>query len=146
MPALLLPRQARDGARGTLLPLFRLERVSPFLSHPQVEYLDDAHARLLAPLTYVSRTAGRITVPAGFVTDFASVPRLPFAYWLMGGTARGPAIIHDFCYATHVLSRRQADAVFFEAMVDAGLWAWRRWPMWAAVRLFGWLAWKKDRG
>ena len=34
-----------------------------------------------------------ITIPAGFKTDLASVPRLPFAYWLTGGTANRPAVL-----------------------------------------------------
>lgn len=116
--------------------------MSPFDGRARVEYWDDTRARLLAPLTYISRTAGRLTVPAGFVTDFASVPRWPFAYWLWGGAAKGPAILHDWLYATHRLTRQQADAVFLEAMGDIGLWAWRRWPMWLAVRGFGWWAWR----
>ena len=116
-----------------------------FLAPPRVEFLDDEHARLLAPLVYDSPTAGRITVPAGFETDFASVPRIPFAYWLAGNTAHGPAIVHDWLYRTHQVSRRQADAVFYEAMGAWGMMGWRRGLMWGAVRAFGWSPWRRSR-
>ncbi len=94
---------------------------------------------LSSPLVYRSEVANRIIVaPFGFSTDFDSVPRLPLAYLLFGGTVTEPAVIHDYLYATGDLSRRLADAVFLEAMEAFGIHAWRRWPMWLAVRLFGW--------
>lgn len=94
---------------------------------------------LLSPLAYKSDVVGEIiVVPFGFHTDFASVPRLPLAYLLFGGVITEPAVIHDYLYATGVLSRRQADAVLLEAMKSINVPVWRRWPMWLAVRLFGW--------
>ena len=119
--------------------------MSGFLAPPRVEFLDDNHAQLLAPLTYDSPRVGRITVPAGFTTDFASVPRLPFAYWLAGNTAPRPANVHDWLYQTKALTRRQADAVFYEAMGAWGMMGWRRWLMWSAVRAFGWRPWRRSR-
>jgi len=43
--------------------------------------------RLPTELAYNSQIHGLIIVPEGYITDFASVPRLPFAYWLTGDTA-----------------------------------------------------------
>ena len=117
----------------------------PFLAPPRVDYLDDTHVRLFEPLVYASPTVGIVRVPAGFETDLASVPRIPFAYWLAGNTAQGPAIVHDWLYRTKMLSRRQADAVFFEAMSAWGTVGWRRWAMWGAVRAFGWAPWGRGR-
>ncbi|MGJ9420482.1 DUF1353 domain-containing protein [Massilia sp. CMS3.1] len=93
---------------------------------------------LLAPLMYESDVAGRvITVPAGFPTDLASVPRLPIVYGLCGGVARRAAVVHDYLYTSGRASRSVADAVFREASAAIGVPAWRRWLMWAGVRVGG---------
>lgn len=95
-------------------------------------------ARLLAPLVYSSDKLGRlVTVPAGFITDFASVPRIPVAYLLAGGCARAAAVVHDWLYTTREVERDIADAVFREAAVCDGEPAWRAWMMWLGVRLGG---------
>ena len=39
-----------------------------------------------------------ITVPTGFFTDFASVPRMPFVFLLFGDVAHEAAVIHDYLY------------------------------------------------
>lgn len=120
--------------------------MSPVKSRLQVEAIDDTHWRLLEAFTFDSEVAKlRITVPAGFVTDFASVPRVPFAFLLTGDTAHMAAVIHDFLYTIKVLPRETADAVFYEAMRSTGVPLWRAWTMWLGVRLGGQLAWdRKD--
>lgn len=112
---------------------------SEFLTLLCTEDEDDAHAKLTAPLIYASARLDRvITVPAGFETDFASVPRLPLVYLLAGNTARKSAVLHDYLYRHHEMcSRADADAVFDEAMGVTGQPWWRRKLMWAGVRLFG---------
>lgn len=94
--------------------------------------------KLLSPLVYKSDLLDRtIAVPFGFVTDYASVPRIPVAYLLAGGCADAAAVIHDWLYTTHEVSRAAADAVFREAIVAGGEPAWRAWLMWAGVRIGG---------
>jgi phytoene dehydrogenase-like protein len=76
-----------------------------------------------------------LTVPDGFVTDLASVPRLPAAYLLFGNRARRAAILHDWLY-TERFPREWADAVFFAAMrheVNPPA----AYAMWLAVRVGG---------
>lgn len=103
---------------------------------------DDGQWMVAEPLIYQSDVAGQtFTVPAGFLTDLASVPRLPFAYWLTGGTANAAAVVHDYLYSTRKVSRKVADDVLAEASAVTGVPAWRRGLMWAAVRLFGWGPW-----
>lgn len=109
-----------------------------FLDPLRVEELGDGRWTLLADLRYQSaRAAALFVVPAGFVTDFASVPRLPFVFWLCGDAAHAPATVHDFLYQTHLLGRGAADDVFAEAMEAEGVSAWRRAMMWAGVRAGG---------
>lgn len=89
-----------------------------------------------------------IIVPAGFETDFASVPwffRRIFPPAGDGPNARwGPAsVIHDYLYRTGTGTRRDADRIFREVMAAEGVVWWKRWAMWTAVRLFGWMAWQR---
>lgn len=103
---------------------------------------DDGKWRLTAPLVYQSDVAGTtFVVPVGFVTDLASVPRVPIAYMLAGGTSNEASVIHDFIYTTHPVDRKTADAVLREASAVTGVPAWRRAIMWAAVRAFGGSHW-----
>lgn len=113
-----------------------------FLTALEVAKLPDGQWRLLAPLRYLSAVLGvQIEVPAGTVTDLASVPRLPLAFLLAGDSAHEAAVLHDHLYQTHPCTRRQADAVLDEAMAVTGEPAWRRWLMWSAVRAVGGWAW-----
>ena len=66
---------------------------------------------------------------------------LPFAYLLTGGLAHGAAVVHDWLYTTHEVSRAVADAVFHEAALECGVSGWQAWLMWAGVRLGGGDAW-----
>lgn len=103
----------------------------------------DGQWRLLSPLVYQSDAAGKvITVPTGFTTDLASVPRLPVVFLLFGATSSEAAVVHDYLYQTGEVSRSTADAVLREASCLTGVPPWRRWPMWAAVRVFGGTRWK----
>lgn len=109
---------------------------------------------LVEPLIH-DGPAGSFTVPAGFVTDFASVPRLLWSVIAPTGRHSRAAVIHDFLYATKPpvsyqkddvsvrmpLARSQADSAFYWAMIGDEVPKARAWVMWAAVRLFGWKAW-----
>ena len=120
----------------------------PFLNDLKVREWEDGCWELLEPLRYKTRDDELIVVPAGFVTDFASVPRLPLAFLLAGDTAHKSATIHDYLYSKEVashgkFSRRDADRILREAMEDEDVWWWRRWLMWCGVRLFGFPNFKK---
>jgi hypothetical protein len=119
--------------------------MSRFLTELQVEPAtenDGEQWRLLAPLMFQSDVADRtIVVPKGFVTNFASVPRIPVVYELCGNTSSKAATIHDYLYTSHETSRAVADAVLREASAATGVPLWRRAVMWAGVRVAGWTHW-----
>lgn len=118
---------------------------SHFITKLVVEQISDTEWRLIEPLAYFSERLDRqITVPKGFVTDFASVPRLPFAYMIFGNIAQEEAVIHDYLYHKSGVSREDADAVFDEAMQVKGKWWWRRKLMWSGLRLFGWQFYEEE--
>lgn len=107
------------------------------------------HATLLAPSAYESVEFGRIDVPAGFETDFASVPFA--ARWYVDSTDPDilfPAIVHDWLYQNRgqiegrTLSREQSDGVLREAMQAIGAPALKTRFAYRAVRLGGWHAWR----
>jgi hypothetical protein len=77
-----------------------------------------------------------ITIPEGFMTDLASVPRFPGMYLLFGGKARKAAVIHDYLYRETSRDREWCDEVFYAAMRHEEP-AWRRGIMWLGVRLGG---------
>jgi hypothetical protein len=99
-----------------------------------------------------------ITVPKGYITDLASIPR--FVWTLTGltpdGLYRGAAVVHDYIYGmkngmgysavvssdkTQVfrLSRQECDKIFRELMEDAGESDWKVKTFFWAVETFGWM-------
>lgn len=104
--------------------------------------IDDGKFILLSSLVYQSDLIKQtIVVPAGFRTDLASIPRLPIIYWLMGATSSEASIVHDYLYTSHTVNRAMADAVFREASAVIKVPAWRRWAIWAGVRIGGGSHW-----
>lgn len=85
---------------------------------------------------------GCIVVPRGFRTDLDSVPRLPFGYLLFKGRSVRAPIVHDWLYYSQS-GRAYADRVFLDAMADAGVPAWQRYPIYWAVRAGGWLPYRE---
>ncbi|WP_186267950.1 DUF1353 domain-containing protein [Burkholderia gladioli] len=126
--------------------------MSAFLSRLEVELVSDSTNsgrgtwRLTAPLVYQSDVADRVfIVPAGFETDFASVPRAPVAFLLAADSAHEASAVHDFLYtAPHPTPRSMADAVLKEASIASGVPAWRAWLMWAGVRVGGSSHWEGE--
>jgi hypothetical protein len=94
--------------------------------------------RLLQPFGYrPDRGITAIIAPAGFITDFATVPRIPLAFEVVGDLAQGPATLHDFMYSNGFVSRKRADDLLREMMQSCG-YSWLQcWSVWAAVRAFG---------
>jgi len=82
---------------------------------------------------------GRVDVPGGFDTDFASTPRFLHAIFPPRGRWNKAAIVHDYLYRETNCSRFLADAIFRDAMRDLGVPVWRRVAMYYGVRFFGWL-------
>lgn len=104
---------------------------SKFLTELDGRWIDDDTFMLLADLKYQSVVLGGVlTIPAGFVTDFASVPRVPFIYEAFGDKAHHESVPHDYLYQKHevtiekenaqkcglFVNRPLADQVFKEAL------------------------------
>lgn len=138
-----------------------MERGNGFDSELQIEAASSATWRLTRALVWTGTKGDTFTVPAGFVTDFATVPR--FLHWIVlpYGAYTRAAVLHDWLLtelATWVeewgtpagrdmenpdrlkwppANSRDCDGIFRRVMQDLGVpWA-KRWTMWAAVRWAG---------
>ena len=93
-----------------------------------------------------------IRVPQGFVTDFASIPKILTLLLPSWAKFNKSPVLHDFLYRTkkimgEAITRKQADDIFLEAMMVS----WKDLPKryfvanieYWAVRIFAFLAWKK---
>jgi hypothetical protein len=111
-----------------------------FLDALVLEYIDGHDWKTVSPFWYVTDVAGGdvIHVPAGFVTDFASVPKALWNILPPTGKYGKAALIHDYCYRTPgIASKANADSIFLEAMTALGVGWWTRNTMYRGVRYFG---------
>lgn len=101
-----------------------------------------------APLVWEC-PAGHITVPAGFVTDLASIPRvLRNLPWLdPNGLSRRPAVLHDYLYGSNpgrVFGKQFADSLLASALVSEGASQTVAQTFYYAVHWFGASSWDDD--
>lgn len=88
------------------------------------------------------------TVPRGFTTDGASVPRLAqllTGWYPWDEPQRWGAIVHDWMYCRPRTAKSYADAAFRAVLLDVGASPFRAQAMYAAVRLFGGHAYRTDQ-
>ncbi len=109
-------------------------------------FADGENWFLRAELQYEVREGSGliIPVPAGFVTDFASIPRPFWSILPPWGKYGPPAIVHDYLYWDQRCTREQADAVMLLAMEDTHVSCFRRRLIYWALRLGGASAWRSN--
>ena len=120
-----------------------------FVNKLRVEEAGPYEWTLTDDLVYCTMRYGKpftlIVVPAGFVTDLASIPRPLQGLVPVNGRHRSPAVVHDFLARRNPLfdekgedgiDRRMADKVFYEAMDLRGVPVVRRYAMLGAVRAY----------
>ena len=80
-----------------------------------------------------------VTIPDGFETDLASIPRW---YWAVSNPSNsdfmGASILHDYLYrCTSSYTRTEADSIFYYALRGKDVSVYTSYKMYLAVRLFG---------
>ncbi|WEE28337.1 DUF1353 domain-containing protein [Aeromonas hydrophila] len=87
------------------------------------------------------------TIPKGFKTDLASVPRCIWNIYPPFGLYTGAAVAHDYIYRTPQIriTREEADLVFLELMQQAQCNNSEAKLMYSAVRAFGHGSFKQRR-
>jgi hypothetical protein len=122
--------------------------VTPLIVEPND---DQTEWTLRAPFAYWTGSGegvgDKITVPDGFVTNFASIPKFLWSVYPPTGLYGKAAVIHDFLYANAGIfysdsewrkySREQCDVVFLTAMKALGVPHHTYRLMYHAVRQFG---------
>jgi hypothetical protein len=100
--------------------------------------------RLIIPLVYWSDILNDcVVVPIGFMTDFASIPRIGRILITGHGKDRWAAVVHDYLYSIKH-DRKQADDIFLEALEASGVGLIKRRVMYRAVRTGGWFFYARD--
>jgi hypothetical protein len=86
-----------------------------------------------------------ISVPEGFRTDFASVPRIFWPIVSPIDEYAKAAVLHDWLYNQGEFSRKKCDDIFDEAMKVLNTPKWKRIVVYYAVRWFAMFAWNNAR-
>ncbi len=88
----------------------------------------------------------KIVIPALFITDFASVPKLLWSIYPPTGLYTKAALMHDFLYKNGSAigyERKFCDQALRNAMMVSKVGFGTRWAFYLAVRLFGGKNWQK---
>lgn len=136
--------------------------------HPDIVPMTDKLYRLDEDYIYYwikNDTKYRITIPAGFVYDGASAPRIVWTISgiIPDGLIRAAALVHDWIYrytgklpdGSHQYlnkndlwanihgrwARKDADRLFARIMREANVPKSKRRLAYRAVRFFGWFSW-----
>ena len=125
---------------------------STFTTPLEVEYVDGRNWKVTQEFDYILDWENKedrvIRVPVGFLTDFASIPKILWNLLPPTGTYGKAAVIHDYLYKNggrvpcpncvgDVYTRKQCDGIFYDAMGVLGTPEWKRKVMYRAVRMFG---------
>jgi hypothetical protein len=111
--------------------------------------------KTVSPFWYFIDERYLVHVPIGFEHDLASIPRLATPIIPKIGRHDKAALVHDWLYECGwvetivgrnrvYINRKDADKVFYQALVHFGVKRGRAWAMYHAVRLFGWRSWSKQ--
>ena len=76
------------------------------------------------------------TIPEGFKTDFASIPKAFRMILSPIGLHGKAAVLHDYLCEYGYLTRKRADEIFLEAMKVLGVGWLRRSVMYRSVRIY----------
>jgi len=86
-----------------------------------------------------------VTVPIGFVTDFASIPQIFWSILKPDGLYAYAAVVHDYLYWTQSTPREVADNVLRLAMEDFHVGAMTIKEIYQAVVWFGGQTWEENK-
>jgi hypothetical protein len=109
----------------------------PFVSKLQIQESGFTQWELISPVRYQGKYQ-QFLIQSGYVTDFATIPRI--LRWLINtyGPYTKAAILHDWLLTDLIPARSvtsyDADHMFKRVMREEGVSFPLRWLMWAGVR------------
>jgi hypothetical protein len=107
-----------------------------FVSSLNLKVLPDDSFELAEDF-HVAISGKLVVIPKGFLTDLASVPRLPIVYVAIGSTGHRAAVLHDYIYSIGLYARKHCDLVFYEGLKECGVSSWKAYSMYLGVRIGG---------
>ncbi|EAQ5940000.1 DUF1353 domain-containing protein [Salmonella enterica] len=113
--------------------------MSKFTTPAILEMLEHYRWRVYEPFEFYlsDDNSDVIEVPAGFVTDLATIPRIFWTILPPDGKYAKAAIIHDYLYDNALRTKKEADLIFLDGMTVLGVLRLKRKVMYWAVRVFG---------
>jgi len=94
------------------------------------------------PLIYkIGISQDSITVPVGFVTDFASIPPALQSFIQQNGPSLLPAVVHDYLYWKQTCTKDQSDQILLLAMTEHRVPEAQRTAIYQAVHWAGIFSW-----
>lgn len=120
--------------------------IGTWLRKPSIQHVKGICHQVTLPGRYRSASGVVYTVPEGFITDGASVPRpLWWLYPPFGDDYEAGATLHDYLYRFAEdfdgMTRAQADFLLWESSIAAGFRATGARVIWLGVRVGGWKPW-----
>lgn len=116
------------------------------LLYPDTVQISDEEFRVEQPFVYTFMKDGRrqnILVPAGFITDYGSIPKIFQNIIEPIGRYAACYIVHDLIYAAELFTRAECDWILLCHLQEKGAFWLRRNSVYSAVRGGGWFVWKK---
>ena len=112
-------------------------KIQPIIGTDSVRLLDKYTAQIDDKL---------LSIDAGYTCDGASIPSIlwPLLGHPLSSSNLPAALIHDALYATHLLSRAESDRILRDKLIDTGKNRIAAYTIWTGVRMFGFIAWRKD--
>lgn len=141
-------RYSRDDIMAILKEIDETHRkTGHFTGRLQLDFGDWGRdvGRIAVTLGSITWTRYGYTLPPGFMSDGASVPRA--LWWFLppwGDRSTIAALFHDWLCELLIAGRPQpgattradCDRLFRDCLVDLGVSAWRAWAAWTGVRAF----------
>ena len=119
--------------------------MSQFTTPLIVEYIDGTNWKLHEEFSYYLKDNEDeiITVPKGYITDFASVPKILRLVAKNHELFNKASILHDFLYETQEYSKEEADIIYKDAMEVFGVTEGRANLYYLVVKFFGHSSWEE---
>jgi hypothetical protein len=100
------------------------------------------------PMIYTEHEGAPVLIPALFLHDGASIPKVFQSMFSKTGKYLFAAVIHDWMYksdCTQKMTRKDADILFLHYMKSYGVGWFTRYAIFQAVRVGGWGSWNKKK-
>lgn len=143
------PEDGAPDAAGAMSWMNYLESTKSISSPFKIlKFLDNMYA-VLQPLDWhpnEDQSALKlVVVPYGFVTDFASIPRIFWSLLNPDDDYAYAAVIHDYLYWDQGRSKHEADLILKYAMQDLDVSPTKAFLIFTAVDKFGHSAWSNNK-